>query len=177
MIKKLRKRNEDRRVHLRNMPSSFDNGQISWIAPERIQHNRGKLWMSFMVVSVVAAAVWGIFYNAWTFSIAIVAFAVVYALTHMDHPEEVEVTLSDIGIKVGGRKYAFSKIKAFWVIYEPPFTKTLNIRVDGDLALDIDIQLNEQDPAAVREFLISKIPELEGKQQSVIKMFLRLFKI
>lgn len=173
----MRKKSRDRRMQSRNIPSAFDQGKISWIAPEQIQHQRGKLWIFLMIVAVISASVWGIFYNAWTFSIAILAFSGVYALIHMEHPEELEVVISDIGIKVGGRRYAYSKIKAFWVIYEPPFTKTLNIRVDGDLAIDIDIQLNEQDPAEVREFLISKIPELEGKQQSVIKMFLRLFKI
>lgn len=166
-----------KKIRQQNVPSSFDHEQISWIAPERIRYQRGKLWLTLSIVCVLAAAAWGFIYEAWTFSIAIIAFAIVYALTHMERPQDVKIVISDIGIKVGGRRYPYNKIKAFWLIYEPPHTKTLYIRVIGDLALDIPIELNDQNPAEIREFLISKVPELEGKEQSLSDMFLKIFKI
>ncbi len=108
---------------------------------------------------------------------AVSVFVIAYYLIHRDHPKDVEISISDIGIKVGHRKYPFSRIKSFWLMYEPPHIRTLNIKVHGELAVDISIQLNHQDPSKIREFLIEKIPEKEGHQESFSDIFARLLKI
>lgn len=180
MIKKLRKKYQARKLEkVRGIeqPSAFDNGIISWTAPEYIRHERGPLWKAIAFLSLIAAAILGYIYNAWTFSLAIVVFAVVYYLIQLEHPRNVEVIVSDIGVKVGNRKYPFTRIKAFWIVYEPPYVQTLNIRVDKDLACDITILMNYNDPALLREFLLSKIPEMEGQGESLSDALLRLFKI
>jgi hypothetical protein len=176
-IQKYRKTFKARKEILRDTPSEFDNAIISWVAPEFIQHHRGIIWKIIMGAIVISAAVIGIFYNSWTFSLAIVTFAVVYWLFNREKTKVVEVVISQMGIKVGTRKYPFGKIKGFWINYNPPISKSLFVRVDGDLALDIEIQLNTQNPAVVREILIDKIPEFEGKRQSTTDIFLKLFKL
>jgi len=109
--------------------------------------------------------------------LAIIVFTAVYSLIHLEHPRNVQVKISEIGVKVGLKKYSYGKIKAFWIIYEPPFVQTLNLRVEGDFIGEITIQLAGQDPAQVREYLISKIPEMEGKSESFSDILVRLFKI
>lgn len=180
MIKKFRQRREERkrkRYILENQPSAFDDAVLSWVAPETIRHQRGPVWKVVMGLIVLGLVVWGLFTDAWTFSLAIAVFSVVYYLAELEHPKVVEVKISDIGIKVGGRKYSYSHIKSFWIIYEPPYVRTLNIRVSGKSVSDITIQLDGQNPAAVREFLMGKIPELEGQTEKLSDIFLRLFKI
>lgn len=166
-----------KRMVAESAPSAFDDAEISWVAPEYIKHDRGLLWKISAVLVVLIAAGFGIMYNAWTFSLAIVAFAVAYSLVRLEHPRDVDVKISNVGIKIGAKKIPYSRIRAFWVIYEPPFIQTFNIRVSGDLLLDISIQMNGQDPAKLREFLLSKIPEMEGKGESLSDALLRLFKI
>ncbi len=185
MIKKLKQKIQHRKIkkaqereYLRNLPSSFDDEKISWITPEYIKYEKGLIWKIAVILLILAAVSWGIVSKAWTFSLAMVVFAVVYyAMIHRDHPKAVRVTLSDIGIKVGHRKYSYSQIKAFWIIYNPPYIKTLHIRVQNDIALDIPIYLHNQDPAEIREFLIEKLPELEGHKESFSDVLLRIFKI
>ena len=63
------------------------------------------------------------------------------------------------------------------MIYEPPFVQTLNLRVEGDFVGEITIQLAGQNPSEIREYLISKIPEMDGKSESLSDVFVRLFKI
>jgi len=171
---------EARREHLyklHNEPTAFDNVVLSWVAPEAIRHERGKKWKVIMSLLVIVSTVGGIYYNAWTFSLVILTFAFVYGTIKLEHPKDVEVKISEIGIKIGGRKYAFGRIKAFWVIYEPPYVKTLNIRVQGKFNEDITIQLNGQDPSEVREYLLEKIPEMEGQDEKFTDIVLRIFKI
>ncbi|MFA6992631.1 MAG: hypothetical protein WC269_05155 [Candidatus Gracilibacteria bacterium] len=184
MIKKIRNKYKQKKLqraqkkeYLKTLHSAFDNAVISWVAPEYLRHKRGKIWKVLMTAAVIAAVVIGVLQNAWTFSLAIVTFVAVYYLINREHPKNVEVIVSNIGIKVGERKYPYGKIKAFWINYNPPLVKTLNIRVHGDLALDIAIQLNDQDPSVIREILIEKIPELEGQKENLTDIFLRAFKI
>jgi len=177
--KRIQKR-EAKKKHiyaLKNAPSAYDDAVLSWVAPETIKHERGTLWKFIIGLFVIAIAVWGILNDAWTFSLVIVAFSITYYLVHLEHPKEVEIKVSNIGIKVGARKYPYNRIRAFWLIYDPPYVKTLNIRVTADLITDITIQLNGQNPSQLREFLMDKIPEMEGQTEKISDIILRLLKI
>lgn len=165
------------KIKKHNMPSDYDKAIISWIAPEMIRHERGIVWK--ITISLISAALiaGGIVYNSWTFSLAIAAFIAVYYLMNLEHPKDIEIKLSEMGVKVGTREYPFSRIKAFWIIYEHSYVKTLNLRITGELVADITIQLNHQKPSEVRNFLMKHIKELEGQSEKVTDIFLRLFKI
>lgn len=178
-LKRAQKREEKRRNRelIHSLPSAFDEAVISWIAPEAIRHERGTLWKIVMSLVVIGTITFGILYNSWTFSLAIAAFVFAYYIVNLEHPKHLEVKISDIGIKIGNRKYPFSRIKAFWTIYEPPYTATLNIRTTGEITSDITIQLHGQSPSEIRRFLLDKIPELEGQSEKLSDIFLRLFKI
>ena len=180
MFQKLRQKQEEQkkfREKMHSQHSAFDDAVISWIAPESMRHERGKTWKTVMGGLIVVLVLGGIVYNAITFSLAIITFAFVYYLVRMENPKDMEVKISNVGIKVGGRKYSYGDIKAFWVIYEPPYLKTLNIKIQNNINCDVTIQLNDQNPAEVRDFLMEKIPEMEGQKEKLSEIFARLFKI
>ncbi|MFH1218781.1 MAG: hypothetical protein V1679_02990 [Candidatus Peregrinibacteria bacterium] len=184
MIKKIKEKFNQRKIRravhreqVRSMPTEYDNHVITWQAPEFVKHQRGLLWKITAPLAVVIASVFGFIYNAWTFSLAIMAFALAYYVFEKEQPKIVNVLISEVGIKVGHRKYPFGRIKAFWITYDPPFTKTLHIRVENDIARDIMIHLHEQKSSEVRRFLIKRIPELEGKTPTLTEGLLRLFKL
>jgi hypothetical protein len=162
---------------IKNTPTAYDNAVFSWIAPEYVMHDRGLTWKISMIALVVAVSALSLYFEEFLLATVVVVFAAVYALIHLQHPRNVEIKISEVGIKVGFKKYTFSRIKAFWFIYEPPFVETLNLRVDGSFSGEITIQLAGMDPSLVREFLINKIPELEGKTESFPDILIRLFKI
>jgi hypothetical protein len=178
-LRKAQKKEERKRQidQIRNTPTAYDHAHISWIAPEAIIHERGPTWKIVTSLVVLGAIIWGIYTGAWTFSLVVAVFAVTYSLIHLQHPRAVEIKISDIGIKVGYRKYNYSQIKSFWLIYDPPYVQTLNIRVSGQIVDDITIQIRDQSPSEIREFLMTKIPELEGQTEKLSDIFLRLFKI
>ena len=173
---KFEKRREARSM-LRNMPSAFDEAEISWVAPESLEYKKGLVWKISALLFVVMAVVFGLISNAWTFSLAIIAFAFAYYVMTKKEGKVVEVMISKIGIKVGNRTYPYGKIKGFWIIYEPPHIQSLNLLVDGEFSSRVVIQLRNQNPAEVREFLMEKIPEVKGQTESVTDILARLFKM
>lgn len=162
---------------VKNAPTAYDDAVFSWVAPEYVMHDRGLVWKISTILLVIVVAALSLYFDAWSLALVVVIFASVYALIHLQHPRDVEIKISEIGIKVGYKKYSFSRIKSFWFIYEPPFVETLNLRVEGGFSGEITIQLAGVDPAPIREFLINKIPELEGKTESFSDILIRLFKI
>lgn len=173
--RKLKKAQE--KEYLNTLPSYYDHSEIAWEAKEYLTPQRGIAWKIVMTLLLLAIFAFGMFYEALSFSIAMLVFALVYYIVHRKKPQDVEISLSKVGIKVGKRKYPYAKIKSFSLHYEPPYFKALKIRVEGDLAAEIVIQLGEQNPAEVREFLLNKIPELTGRNESLTEIFLRLLKI
>jgi hypothetical protein len=162
---------------IKNAPSYYDDAAFSWVAPEYVMHDRGWIWKISMVSVVALVAILSLYFQAWSFALVVVVFAAVYALVHLQHPRNVEIKISEVGIKVGYKKYNFTKIRAFWFVYEPPYVETLNLRVEGNFTGEITIQLAGMDPAPIRDFLLNKIPEMEGKTESFSDVLIRLFKI
>ncbi|MBI2634073.1 hypothetical protein HYW82_00180 [Candidatus Peregrinibacteria bacterium] len=180
MFQKLKQKHQERRKRrylLMNQPSAYDHAILSWIAPEALRHERGRVWKIIMGIIMAGLITWSIYTKIWTFTVALIAVIATYSLVSLDHPKDVEIKISNIGIKVGARKYPYSRIRAFWLIYELPHVETLNIRVRGELAGDITIQLDGQNPSEVREILMEKIPELEGQNEKFSDILFRLLKL
>ena len=157
--------------------TAYDKGIITWEAHEYASHKKGWLWYSIFVLLFVGSAYLAYRYNAWSFSLALLVFAVVYLLADKKKPKKVPIKLSEMGVKVGNRIYQYSRIRAFWLIYNPPFQKTLHLEVYNDLVSEVEIPLEKQDPTAVHEFLSQRIPELEGKEPGFIDNISKLLKL
>ncbi|MFA6305828.1 MAG: hypothetical protein WC651_03840 [Candidatus Gracilibacteria bacterium] len=161
----------------RSANSSFDEAVLSWTAPEFIKYQRGIRWKVIVAIIATALVVFGYFYNAWTFSLAVIVFAVVYGLVNKKEPKEIKVIISEIGIKAGYRKYPYDMIKDFCLIYKPPYVSEMHIRVSNDLAHEIVIQLWGQNPSEVRNYLLKHVKEKAEHKEPLSDALLRLFKI
>lgn len=160
-----------------NTNSSFDSAVLSWTAPEFVKYERGLAWKIVVALVTATLVVFGYFYDAWTFSLAVIVFAIVYAVVNRKEPKEIKVILSEIGIKAGYRKYPYSLIKDFCIVYKPPYASEINIRVSNDIAHEIVIQLWGQNPSEVRNYLLQHIKEKPDHKDSLSDALLRLFKI
>ncbi|MEK7672823.1 MAG: hypothetical protein AAB373_02975 [Patescibacteria group bacterium] len=172
-----REEKKQRIDQLRKVPTIYDNAPIFWQSPEVPHHERGPIWKIFSITAVAALVGGAIFYQSWTFAVAVLTFAATYAIVHRNKPKILDIKISSVGIKIGHHKYPYNRIKAFWIIYEPPFVQTLNLRISGEILSEITLQLNGQNPAVIREYLLSKIPELEGQSEKISDIFLRIFRI
>ena len=176
--KKLQKtlKKEDRNS-TKNSLWEYDNAIISWEAPEFIKYKKGWLWYIVFILLMILLSVGAYMYNSITFSIAVIGFLIAYLVFDKTPPKLVNVSISEIGIKVGDKVYQFGRIRAFWIIYNPPLVRTLNIRVHNELLSDVEIQLNNISPAKIHKFLVKKIPELEGQSEGLFKNFIKIFKL
>jgi len=175
--KKLQKalKKESKRLE-KNKDTAYDIPVISWNAPDHAKIKKGIVWYSIFGTVFGLGAVGAYLLSGWSFAMVLAVFAIVYLTFDRKNPKKVKVILSEVGVKVGNKVYQYGRIQAFWLNYNPPFVKALNIRVHKDYMLDVEIQLHNQDPALVQQFLSTKVPELEGKTDGFLTTLIRLLK-
>jgi len=157
--------------------NDYNNAVIKWEAPDYISHEKGWQWFFIAGVLVVILCIYAIIADNWTLLIALIVLSSVYVWQHFQMPKTVKIIISKAGIKVGYKEFPYQSIKAFWVIYRPPYVKTLNLKFNAKLMQDISIHLEDQNPGDLREYLCSQIREIEGKEETFTDALIRIFKL
>ena len=157
--------------------NAFDQAIMSWYSPEFLRYERGFFW--FLMLGLLDGAL--ILYAVWTGSITmLLVFLVVPAVFLMEHlrkPKTVQVTISPYGIKFGNTKLAFSEIRRFWILHDPPYLNELHILTNKRLHPEVTIPLLNLDPTIIRNVLVTQVPEWEGKNESLLDTIIRVCKL
>jgi hypothetical protein len=150
---------------------------IRWRAPEYANRDRGPVWKGVMSVIVISLIAYGILTDSVPFALVIVLLVAVFMLTHKNNPGKVEVALTDMGVRFGERFYPYDDIRAFWIYFDPPEVKTLNLSVSKGAIREVSIQLEEENPAEIRALLSSEVKELKNKSESLTEILIRILKL
>ncbi len=110
-------------------------------------------------------------------AIGLLSVVGIVALGHRKKPRMMEVKITELGIEYGGNTYAFHDIQAFWIIYKPPYTRSLYLRMGRKRSHTLHIELNDQNPSEVRKLLIKELPEIEGATQPALDILSRLLRL
>ncbi len=154
-----------------------DQAAFTWQAQEYLQYPKGSLWYLIEAIIIAVILVQAYLSANYTLIFAALAFVGVYHyLQHRHPPKQIKITVSRMGIHVDKMFFPYSHINAFWLIYHPPYVKTLNLSIHKRIYSDVVIQLGDQDPNSLREYLCSQIPELEGKNERFADTILRLLR-
>ena len=89
----------------------------------------------------------------------------------------IGVKITQMGVWVSDRFFAYTSLKAFWIIYKPPFVTRLYLRLANKSGTEVKIELNHQSPVEVRQLLAREIPEIEGGDESMADVFIRLLRL
>jgi hypothetical protein len=158
--------------------NAYHKAIFAWTAPEYVQHSKTARW--YVVAAVIMALSVGgaLIVKNWTFALAMLVFAAVYYYLQKNHsPKRLPIVISEMGIKIGESIFPYAQIQAFWIHYHPPLVKTLNLRIHKQFLWDVVIQLEDQDPVLIRQFLCGQIPEWEGKKEQLSDIILRLLRL
>ena len=76
---------------------------LSWTFPEFIQHQRGRAWYIAFFAMIIGLVVLGFFTANYTFIAVIIMAAFVLILRFRRIPHQVEISITEKGVVVGGR--------------------------------------------------------------------------
>lgn len=150
---------------------------LKWKAPEFINHERGPLWFLIAGIITFIFISYAILTNSITMAIVFIVLSGVYYLTHNQEPRIIDIQITELGLYIDKKFYSYHMIRSFWIIYNPPFIQTLNLNLGKKGMGKISIQLDRQDPAKIRRILNNEIPEIEGQEESILDILIRLLRL
>lgn len=162
----------------KSLPSNaFDQVVLAWIAPEYLRYERGWLWFTFLFIISGLLIAYAYFTHSITMMVVFAILPLVLILEHRKKPKLVDVVLSPYGIKFGVLQVPYNAVRAFWVTHNPPAINELHLHTTRKLHPDILIPLGGTDPSLVRQYLVTQIPEWEGRELSLLDILIRVLRL
>ena len=149
-------------------PASNLPKEISWQALEFPEYKKHPLWFMALAVIIAALVVFGIYTNSWT-TIVVFSLLGIMAFIHSSkRPQTIAVRLDGTGIHLNDVSYNYAIIKKYWIIYSPAEVKVLYLETTSYLDHTVKIELGNQDPRPVKDFLKQYLEEdLDGEERFV----------
>ena len=90
-------------------------------------------------------------------------------------PQKVDIKLTEKGLHFGNLFYPYKQIKHFWVVNNERH-KTVNLYTSALINNVVILELENQDPEEVRDFLIKYIPEHHQSEETPAQKVMHRFK-
>jgi hypothetical protein len=136
---------------------------LSWKAHEFEQQKKGPMWFvvfAVIVIGLIFLAFWWKAFTMMVFLILAVFLIIIYALKE---PRIVNFSITPLGMDIDNVMYKYSDMSSFWIFYEPPEIKELNIKLTRGFFPHLSIPLGKTDPNDIRRILLEYLPEKKEK--------------
>lgn len=157
--------------------TAFNELIFRWFAPEFLRFERGWMWFTLLFGLNGLLVVYAYATEALTMMAVFILLPFVLLLEHRRKPKQVEMIVSPYGIKFGVLKLPYSNIRAFWIIHHPPHLDEIHLLVNKKTHSELVIPLMGVNPAVLRQYLLTQIPEWEGKQLSLMDTLIRVLRL
>lgn len=149
--------------------------QITWLAPEFIHYPKSLFWFVIVIVMGLGLLTYFLFQKDFLTATLFALLLLTVLYFSKTKSKTVHIMLSSQGIKLNNTKLSYQQIKSFWIVYEPPEVKTLNFETTAYLNHFLTLQLSDQNPVEIREFLLQYLPEdLDRGEQFADKLARKL---
>jgi len=166
-----------KQISNKNPSIKQDQALFTWEAPEYFPHERGKLWHILAIITTTALIFGSLFLKAYLTATAFFLLALVYYLIHSKPNKQVKITITNTGLWINQSLYAYATIREFWLKPEGPHP-TLNFIARKKIPLEITLLLPAQtNVSTLREYLLTKIPEVTDHEDTLIDKLIHILKL
>lgn len=150
--------------------------KIAWLADEYKRHDHDPGWYAGLFLVGILLVAWGLYSNnvIATILFVLVVFTI-YALSHRE-PNKVMVELNRKGIVINDRLFPYKELKYFWIFEDDDYAR-LELETKAIVHRRLSIELEDQDPDIIRDYLNDFVEELEDHEENFVDFLMRKFKI
>jgi len=141
--------------------------EISWTAPEFIHYPKSLTWFVFVSLAGLALIVFFVIKKDFLTATLFLLLLILTYFFSSQTPKSLKIKINQAGLTVNEQKIPFDQLKKFWIVYEPPAVKTLNFETSAYLNRYLTLQLADQDPVALREFLLQHLIEDKARDEQL----------
>jgi len=148
---------------------------FAWQHDNYVYYPKNRNWYIVSFLVLIFAVAWTIWVENYFFGAFLVLFYFLIILLDHRPPEAVEFVITPAGIKSGNNFYFWREISDFYIVYQPGGLKNLYFEFNNILNGRLVIPLNDQDPIAIRNFLLKYIKEDFDREVEPISERLRRY--
>ncbi len=150
---------------------------LTWTANSHVQQKRSMLWYFFFILASIGLISYAVYTGSILTGVTFAIIMLVLLVISNPKPREVVYSITKTDVKVGNLSYPYKIIKKFWINYNPPHIKVVNLETSAYLNNRVIIQLGKQDPTIVKIMLSKYLHEDIDKEDSLIETLARRLKI
>jgi hypothetical protein len=132
---------------------------MQWSAPEFVYYEKNRTWYLIVVIVFAALIAYAVYSQSFLMGIAFFVAGAIFYLYAQKKPATLDIKITENGIQYHDRLFPYEDLKGFWITYDPPEHKYLNVATKYLLVPKLSILLTDQDPVALRKILIEELPE------------------
>ena len=132
-------------------------------------------WYGVAGLVALLAIGYTIYTSQWVGLAVVMMIGVIMYLVGRVSPRQFVHQLTDRGVKIGDKFYAYGQLRAFWVTIVPE-GRALNLLPAKKLSLLLTLQLGDADVEKVREILLEFLPEEAGRGEDLVDRVGRWFR-
>lgn len=156
--------------------SNDNQKNITWQAPEFRHYPKNVGWYITLVsISVLVIAFFVIVESDIFAAVSLGLITILIILFSRQSPRLVNVELNSKGIKFDNLHYPYKQLKYFWVVNNPRH-KTIIFHTTAFLNNTLILELEDQDPEKIREFLLQYLPEHHETEETSIQRIMHRVK-
>jgi hypothetical protein len=157
------------------MKNQKNQAPITWQAAEFKHYEKNAGWyvtlIAMAILIVAFFALQGDIFAAVTTGI----LALIVIFFSRVKPQDVDIELSHRGIKFGTVFYPYKQIKHFWVVHNEHH-KTVNFHTTTYVNNILILELGDQTPDEIREYLLQHLPEHEETEATTAQKIMHRLK-
>ena len=144
---------------------------ISWKALEYAQHEKNAIWYIVLAAMAAGFAVLAYFINAKSIiaPLAIIMFAVMFAILASRKPRELDYSINKTGVSVGSKLYPYANYKSFMIVEEDELRSIWLIPLKR-FNLIVPIYFQPEDEKKIVDVLANIIPAENQKLDLVSQL-------
>ncbi|HOX60555.1 MAG TPA: hypothetical protein PLV72_00935 [Candidatus Magasanikbacteria bacterium] len=158
--------------------SAIGDVHLEWTVSEYEQYSRGPYWYIIMGSIGLFLVIYAVFTGNFMFALVIILSAIILFLQSHQMPNQIKFQITDTGVVLGRKFYAYSEFKDFYLFYNPPEVKTLFLQPISVMQPTLRVPLLDQDPTEVKFALRQYLAEdAERSEEPTSDTLSRRFKI
>jgi len=139
--------------------------------------NRGTLWYTITFSIVIGLVIWGFFTKQYWMSFIVLLLSGLMFYIDNNSKDEMNVEITELGIKIWDSFYDYSKIKSYTFIYEWETAVILRLILSKKWIKILDVNIDNTVAAELKHILPQFIEENEQEDMSFTDKLIRMLKL
>ena len=153
-----------------------NQNKISWQAPEYRHYYKSIGWyIAFSAVAILCIGFFVIIEKDIFAAVSLGILGILIIFFASQKPQIVPIELTQSSVNFGNVAFPFKQLKNFWIVNTKNH-KTVNFQTTTAINNTVILELEDQNPETIREFLLPHLTEHHEDTETITQKISHLFK-